>query len=763
MNDIMYKTKKIKELKSEVKDFHPLLRNIFDSMPGVTAVEYTHGNTELGADFVLTKFDEIIGDTFYVGVIVKKGKIQIDFSNIERQIEECELPRIILGGKKKVNLTDIWIITNESVSNTAETKIHYKFSNKKIIFIENSRIVKWVDSYLPNYWYDYGIKIGKYLENVHNQILIQDRQFNLLKLSSDPFYIEQDIVKVGFEYTYNKSSPSKPKKVNFFEIVQSEKIALVEAGMGSGKSKLLRELAKNFSSGKNYSKYKFLPVMISYRTLIEKYGNDIAKLLSKEIPEQALREQEKNSKILLLIDSVDEWKASQKEQTEALKETIKNISKIENLHVVLATRHLHGFRNQKDISEITSFYEIYPLTLHKLLQFLYKVCQMTNLSKRIIEDLKKSQLFKELPKTPIAALILANLLNENSKELPSNITELYSKYTELMLGRWDMDKGLQSQKEYEAAIAVSQQLALYFIDNNLSCISIDEANNFFVRYLDQRNIQVNHKELFDKVVNRSGLLVKDTINSTIMFKHKTLAEYLYAMYHERKNSLKIDERAYDVYWDSIFFFYIGIKKDCPKLLQEIVNLKPTNNAQRWNRIINLSNYLLAGFSSPYEIVSNNLYKILLESTTLYFELIEGKIKSPFSLLPEIRILCLFQLVLRESYAYNYFKEAIDAINIYIDDAAISDKEKMYGLFFAGAIAMDLKVRDPFDFLLDKYKNILPIQLKLAISHEAQRLEHMSSNVKKTVKKLNQARRKSKAIEHYVQTLYKKPLRVEKIT
>jgi hypothetical protein len=44
--------------------------------------------------------------------------------------------------------------------------------------------------------------------------------------------------------------------------------------------------------------------------------------------------------------------------------------------------------------------------------------------------------------------VLAKLINENPKELPSNMTELYAQYTEISLGRWEIDKGLQTLKEY---------------------------------------------------------------------------------------------------------------------------------------------------------------------------------------------------------------------------------------------------------------------------------------------------------------------------
>ena len=90
---------------------------------------------------------------------------------------------------------------------------------------------------------------------------------------------------------------------------------------------------------------------------------------------------------------------------------------------------------------------------------------------KLIEDLKKSALFKVLPRTPIAAIILAKILQESRDELPSNLTELYTQYIELSLGRWDIRKGLANHKEYEASVAILTEMAKYLLDNALSALS----------------------------------------------------------------------------------------------------------------------------------------------------------------------------------------------------------------------------------------------------------------------------------------------------
>lgn len=753
------KKAKLRALNDEIRLFHPLLDELFRSMKEIKAVDYTHGNNEKGADFVLTRYDDILAETYYIGVIVKCGKIAMDFTDIERQIDECtSLPRYTLSGKKTVTITEIWVITNESVSANAELKIHEKFKNKKIEFIENQKIICWIDANLKNYWNDYGIKTGKYLDLLHHKILEIDKSLNLVKCTTEPFYIEQDIYEQ--ESGYKQNTHEKPKKVSILEHVLHKKITIIDAGMGGGKSKLLRRVAKHFSDGEIYSKEHMLPIIVSYNDLLVKYDSNIQKVLEMEIGKETLEENKENGKILLLIDAIDEWKTDSDNQIEKLAQTVNIIHDIPNVNAVLTTRPLRGFDEQKDLLNKVTMLEIRPLSLSRIIEFLKKICVQTNISSRLIEDLKKSQLFKELPKTPIAAMILANLLNENSKELPANITELYSKYTELMLGRWDIEKGLQSQKEYEAADSASMLLAEYFIDNSLSTISIAEAKEFFNKYLQKRNLSIESDVLYNKVVNRSGLLVENPFNKTVLFKHRTFAEFLYAKYHERKNDLLLDEKIYDIYWDTVYFFYIGIKRDCPELLNYIFTISPKNDAQRWNRIINLSSYLLAGYASPYEVVTENLHKIMIEASILFTQIVKKEIKSPFSFFPEIHLLCLIQMIIRGSYAYDYFKKAIESVNLQICESAIETDQKYYALFFTAVTAMDLGEKNPFDFMLETFGDKIPLQVKLAISHEAEGLKHLSNHVTKNIKKLKQTAKASHSTRSLIEMLYEKPIELK---
>ncbi len=78
---------------------------------------------------------------------------------------------------------------------------------------------------------------------------------------------------------------------------------------------------------------------------------------------------------------------------------------------------------------------------------------------------------KALDGAPIAYILLGRLIAESEQDLPSNLTELYQKYTELTLGRWEIAKGLRSQQEYEIVTEALIWLSFFMLDNQLSEIS----------------------------------------------------------------------------------------------------------------------------------------------------------------------------------------------------------------------------------------------------------------------------------------------------
>jgi hypothetical protein len=754
--------KKLLSIKDEVKEFHPLLQALLPKLPDVRNVEYTHGTREMGADFVISRDDKTFDDIEYIGIVAKVGQIGQNFSDVARQIEECKLERTFMGGKKKIQLTEIWVIATKNITPGAKDKILAKYAATKIKFVSGAQLSKLIDTHIPVFWSDVKVAIGDYLTNLNHENKEADNRYSLIQMDRENFfYIEQDIYEFPREH-YRKNNLRKkkaPKRATFKELVNSSKLTLVEGGMGGGKSKLLRKIVDHYSNPDVYNDEKILPVLVSYNEFLKQFSGNIDKLLQEMIPPNT-RSLEDEFKYLILIDGIDEKKAEGDEQISLLEELSSDIAKRENVHAIVTSRYLRTLDQSFELEKEIVRYHLPPLRLGKTIEFVKQLCTELNLSSRLLEDLKKSQLFHELPQSPIAAILLAKLINENPEELPSNITELYSQYTELTLGRWDTKKGLQLQtlKEYKAMEEILKGISKVIFDNGMPYAMLGDTKEYVETYLAERNFGLEADDLFEKLISRCELITVDREKNIFEFKHRTFGEFFYALGVDDSNELFSSERAFNLYWQNIVFFHLGLKRDAPILLEKLIEIEPASELERWLRLINLGNYFLAAHGTPYKVISKGVSQVAIDAAYLYRDIVEGQIESPFSNLPHMDVLHFLNLLIREGYSYEFFREAIENSALSISDSNHDEYIKAYAIFLLNIPYIEMGAEVGFDFLLKDYAKELPIELSLAISHEAKRLKEKTTLFKRHDAKIKKRIQKSPQLKAYVESLYTVPLK-----
>ncbi len=750
---------KIGKISDEVAELHPLLDKLLINLPRVVGVEYTHGPTEMGADFILIRQDDVLLGHEYVGIIAKVGKVVQNYADIDRQIEECAVPRPVSGGGKRVRLGEVWVFTTGSITRGAKEKIYDKYKTRKVTFFDGRRLAKLVDDHLPNYWTDVPLETGDYLASLRTRNQEADKGMSLLDIPDKSFYIQQDI----FESWKSKHHKLR-KKREVFDIgasVQREQAILIEAAAGGGKSKLLREILDFYSRPETFCECRLLPLSFTYKDFVDKYDENVERAIETQVSTK-IRDENKDLKFLLLIDALDEKNISEDHQTEALASLFGQAQEKPGVHVLLTSRFLKGLGDSEETRLAIRRYEIHPLSTEKTILFIRALCAVED-SGRLFEDLKRSEIFKSVPRNPIAIIILAKLINEQVSDLPATLSELYSKYVELMLGRWDMAKGLQSQKDYQALDNIMINISCFLVDNELDFISRDEFLGFFKTYLSERNLGVKPEPLFRSLLNRCDLLELDSTRAIVSFKHRTFAEFLYARSMHRDGKENIVKGAFRQYWMYTVFFYIGLKKDAPRELRQLVDAQPKDSSQRWLKMLNMGNYLLAGFASPYETIVYGLEKTVLEFARLCVNLLRDRDedKDGIGLMRLSRMDVLASLVyfVRKGYSYVFFREAIEEAALRIDASGCGKETTAYALLFLSVAYAEIGNDDPFDLLLKDHSKDLPIEIMLFIRAESRNLKKRSRLLKKLDKRTARLwRGKEHVFEQIVDRYYSRPLR-----
>ncbi len=751
---------RIENLKHEVNDLHPFLEVIFNKMQIITDVSYTHGPNERGADFVLTTDAAEFGDTEFIGVIAKAGKITANIAAVGEQITECMEKRLTPDGAREIYFSEIWVTANGSISQRAKEKIFERYKTQKIRFIPITKLVDLAEKYAPDFGTNLNIKDSSFLAQQREKSENRQMQSSLLPSISQSLHVEPSIIEID----RNEYSRLRKKRtsVNIIDEMVNHKAMLIEAPMGGGKTHLLNNVVQYFADPEVYSSERMMPVYVSCLELFKREDISLTNVIDKINTENDLTE-DKERIYLLLFDGLDEVSDEADDKLDQFLSLIDEIigeDKEHKVKVVITARSIGNEKIRLKLDNHFNMYEIVPLTLNKIISFISEICSSLDLKSRLIEDLKDSVLFKMLPKTPIAAIILAKLLSEGTEEVPANLTELYSQYCELALGRWDIDKGLSSLKEYEASDSILANIASFILDNQLQHIAHSEARDQFRSYLDDRNLSLDADELFNKVMSRSDILIHSDELDVISFKHRSFTEYFYAKNLLRRENVEISHKIFHPYWASAYFFYVGQKKDCPDLLRQIIETDVTiGEGERLMKILNLGNFLLAGYKSPYGVIQEGVQTAFSDARQYYIDIRDGAVKSFFSQFPPVQLIAVFRALLQDGYSYPFFAKAITSATAQIGDKNELDENDIYELLLLDATREELGTSTAIQLLakIGKKKTALPIPVQSMICAPGQMSSDQASVLRPLEKRMRKQMKNSPQYRGAVRDAYEKSI------
>jgi len=710
----------IERITDEVHGLHPLLSSFLDKLESIQKVEYTHGPNEKGADFVLTRLDPALRSNSYIGVIAKVGKIHQDISEVERQIDECGMLRKINGGKTETRLSEIWVVTTQGITSNAKDKIFEKYSKHNVQFIDGEHLTRLVDQHAAWFWDDVPSPIGVYITKVTKRINNLDQELNVLSsLDCQDFYIDPDIQEFS-KVTYVKNHfPHVPSFVDLLDQVSRHKVCLLEGDMGSGKSKCVRVLANKLCSPEYFKKDPLLPIFLTYRGFLELYKGSIDSCVRAELGQLFEEFEQGKYRAVLILDGIDEAATNNEDWLEVLKNSLKETKNFVHLNVLLTTRPLRHINEAVALASNVKRLSLRPLSLSKVIKFVEKACEKFNLPKKLFEDLRRSDLFKQLPQSPIAAALLSGLLAQNQHDLPANMTELYSKSLDLMLGRWDIKKRTTTEKDFLVIERMAMLLADYLVNNRLIWIGEREAKMLVEEWLSRRNIGIDPEYVYQALFDKTPIFAKDVENETICFRHRSYGEYLFARQVIKGGSVSPSLRSFDPYWIYPQFFLVGLRGDCPDLLLRLFSEVPKDEVEAWLKVLIMPDYLLAGYQTEYAIAENNLYRLFIEAAELYTRIRRGETETKLGNLPEMHLLWFFQRLIRYCFNYEYFRKCIEVTILKIDAELLDESIKHHALFFASCFAAELGDGSGFEFMVKNYgAEKLPVSISVAI-----RIEH----------------------------------------
>lgn len=574
-------------------EMHKHLKELFQAMEPNHTIEITHEPRELGKDLVIVKKDKLSIDV--IGVIVKMGDIraktlgEVDalkaqvktvFSKgMDKKIKEIKSqvaqahahPAEMRTIFEELKICRAFVVLVGELSKLARTRLKTE--------IEEDIEIKDIDWLIDNFtdYYPQVFFEGEMIDYLQEKIKQLESKHYLSKrgLNLSEYFVDPIVSIIELPVKLDEESLAlilKERKIPFTQLktalAQRKRVVLV-GDPGVGKSVALTKIAVDMlkkASAKMFhgvpKKQKIgIPILVSAEEILK--TNKADEILKTHLKTQGRIERFKVN--VLMVDSLDEVPYNLGEKI------IKKAEKFSlelDCSLIVTSRKIQAIRTPPVGFEK---YELMPFEYGQAIKVFEKLVNNQQVLVSLKEGLEKIKY--QIPMVPLSLILLVELAEEK-KEIPASVTELYDRFFDLMLGRWDKEKGLDILFEYFRKRSFLAELAFKeFYEKERLEISKEEFKEFLDSYVNQYNMSTEESKIYIKEIERAGIF---NINGEVQFKHRSFLDYFIARYifdkrAEFKNLNDFIVRTYfnDI-WGEVAFFYVGLMREAsPEIIEKL--------------------------------------------------------------------------------------------------------------------------------------------------------------------------------------------------
>jgi len=539
------------------------------------------GINEQGKDCYFWLQHPVVGRTLTV-VQTKRGKLNLARKPKENVEEAATQMRTAITTKvcNPANGTEILpssaiLVASGEINTSARQHITSKINDGRLSFLDVDDIIPLVDELMPEFWN--GIDADKlpYLKNLRSNLLEQSETIDVSEIginAGTPSPITDETFVQLYMHRYKtilkKHNQERNEQLEIEEIkvqdllTHRDSLFLMTGDAGSGKTTSLRRLAMIAIDRALAKPSSIIPVCLSADMLINPKDSVVsvatAVTRSKSRDERAafISDDLEKGRVIFLIDGLDELPGE--DERHAVLESIKTChQKYPKSKIILASRDYPFIH---EVLEEYAFhrYQITPLSFRQAGRMIERLSKGKSLSSNETQEmLRRLENVHGLQLNPLLVTIFVATSDYTRTDIPANITELFKKFTEIMLGRWHKSKALGQQFHQPLKDFVLRRLAFRMHSEKRTSILLSECRALIEKELTERDHKTDFETLFNEVIYLSGLLrVED---DEVMFRHMMLQEFFAGRGIESAEFLS--DIVTDVWWTKALVFYFGENPD----------------------------------------------------------------------------------------------------------------------------------------------------------------------------------------------------------
>ena len=551
------------------------------------------GQTEKGKDAIFIATDQLGINNVYV-VQTKKGKLTLSKDSSKNIITiitqlrtALETPVFFIAPKEKKFPIKVILCTSGKINESARKHIVDEIKNPRLEFMDSDDLIPNIDRFFPELWFGIDTEIFPYfatlkqnLETASDNILISDLipGSSAISFASDKMFVQLHLYRTKLVPKKIKGQVTQIPKFEEFPITgvinRKEKLFLILGDAGSGKSTSLKRLAYILASKGLESQTDFkIPILLR---ALEIWGNNQYALVEIcDLETKRLINSKKScfstedlfkGNVIILIDALDEL-ADENARNAVLEKAIIFNKNFPECKIIITSRDNPSIRNSPKTKGFGIF-KISPINYKQAEQIIKRLQKESKLPTEISQEvLRRIQDIHGMALNPLLVTVFAATTEYSRKDIPANITELFKKYTELMLGRWEATKGLGQQYHAPLKDFILRQIAYKMHSREITNININEFTSIVNKELLKRGHKADIPQLINEIVNRSGLF--HIFDDRIEFRHLLLQEFYAGRGIPATDNVEI--LISNEWWQRAIVFYFGENPSDSHALHSIVN------------------------------------------------------------------------------------------------------------------------------------------------------------------------------------------------
>lgn len=539
------------------------------------------GPDEEGKDAVFLS-PSPLGASDLVVVQTKKGNINLaskaidNLANVVTQMRTAAAtPVVFTATKEKRFPARVVLCASGKINLAARKHIAGELQEPRLQFLDADDLIPLLDDTFPELWLNVDSEVAPYMRNLRKAIEQSSESVTITEMfpgmssaATDAMFVDLFLWRTTFRLRKRRGQVERVPE--FIEIPvtaipgKPEQLVLILGEAGAGKSTSVRRLAYVLA-GKPLSGDAEFQIPVLLRAI------DLARERNQKLLDAALAETQKISnsqkpvfgsdaledgRVAVFIDALDEVADDDDRKT-----VVTRIHDFNRTYphclVILTSRESTFLKNLSDLAVFTQ-YRVRKISFKQAMTLIDNLEKKGSLpiesSKELIRRLED---IHGMDLSPLLVTVFAATTEFGRKDIPANITELFKKFTEMMLGRWDATKGFPHQFHAPLKEFILTKIAFDMHFERVTEIELDDLRSRIAMELRNRGYEADTDQLMDEMLNRSGLL---RINGDrVEFRHLLLQEF-YAGRGIPTEEL-LETLIFDDWWRRAVVFYFGDRPD----------------------------------------------------------------------------------------------------------------------------------------------------------------------------------------------------------